>query len=535
MPDLSRDEIDRLTREHFRQTMMSLADINYCIRHDTGYDRAAEIASARQTIDDRTQEYLNGSPSDRTRTAAQDLLDDDKHGGVPRNGEGIEKLCEGLLRADKEAFRIFIAMLSGDQADTVVKDALFDGIDPTALPALPGDEEDGDAAGDTISVLAAVNKFCDEKVTSGAWLPKTHTEMRRAYDVFITLVGPKKVVSALEQSDIREYREVLMRLPPNMAKIKRYADVPVRQIAKENTGRKLGNRVQHKQFTYTCQFIRWCMDQGYLKTDIIGGLKIAQKKNGETDRRPYAVEQLEAIFQGPVHTGCLSRARRNTPGKYVFRDSKYWVPLIGLYTGMRLGEIVQLLASDIRVADGVTYIDVNKGLDRDEDGKRLKTENAVRQVPVHSQLVTLGFVKFVEEARAAGADSRLFPEVQPGKDGDWSQTFSKWWGRYTRAIEVHKPGTVFHSFRHNYTAALRKARVEDSRMKALLGHAGSTTTDGYGVSEHGLLYEATDLADDVERVSYHLDLSHLTASKDGKAQTQGIPSKLRLGLRQTCP
>ncbi len=512
MPDLSQDEIDRLSREHFRLTVMDLADINYCIRHEPGYDRASEIAGAQMEIEARKQEYLRGTPSERTRNAALNLLDAEKHSGVSRRGEGVEKLCEGILRADREAYRIFIAMLTGEQADAVVRDALFEGIDPTALPALPGDEEDEEAAGGSISVLAAVNKFCDEKVTSGDWQPKTHREMRRAYDVFIALVGPKKAVSALEQSDMREYRDVLMRLPPNMAKIERYADVHVRRIAKENSGRKLGNAAQNKQFAYTRQFIRWCMDQGYLKSDVVGGLKIVRKKKGETERRPYTVEQLEAIFQGPVHTGCLSRARRAMPGTYVVRDSKYWVPLIGLYTGMRLGEIVQLQVSDIRDADGVAFIDINKGLDHDEEGKRLKTENAARQVPIHRQLVTLGFLKFVEAARAAGPNSRLFTEVQPGKDEDWSQTFSKWWGRYTRAIDVHTPGTVFHSFRHNFADALRKAKVEDSRAKALLGHADDSTTARYG---HG--YDAKDLAEDIARVSYSLDLSHLVTGNGGQA------------------
>ncbi|MEQ9490089.1 MAG: site-specific integrase [Alphaproteobacteria bacterium] len=511
VPALSRDEIDRLVREHFRLTMMELADLSYCVRHDRSIDKLAEIKGSERAIQNCREEYTNGSFSQRTYRAARNLIDPDKHGDVPKMADEVLKLCEGVLRADQEAHRIFIAMLSGDIAETDVKDPMFKGIDPNTLPSLPG-EEIGESTDNSPTILACVDKFCSEKRVAGDWNDKTFQEMRRAFDIFIALVGENQRVASLTKENIRDYRDVLMRLPPNMAKIKDYEKVSVRKVAKENKGPFLSNAAQHKQFSYVKQFFRWSEDQGFVPEDVFGRLSIPRKKKGETNRRPYSTETLNAIFSSPLYTGCKNKTHRSANGKMVIQDGKYWVPLIGLYAGMRLGEIVQLQVSDIRKTGTTYFIDVNKGLDEGDDGKRLKTANAVRQIPVHEQLVSFGFLRFVEGLRSANPESRLFPEIKPGKNGIWSDNFSKWWGRYTKKIGVHSPGTVFHSFRHNFTDALRKANVQDSRAKALLGHADGSTTAGYGNG-----YDASDLAEDIARVKYNLDFSHLCRAANEKS------------------
>ena len=61
--------------------------------------------------------------------------------------------------------------------------------------------------------------------------------------------------------------------------------------------------------------------------------------------------------------------------------SHFWIPLIGLYTGMRLEEIAQIYVSDVRKAKGVWCIDVNE----DKPDKHVKT--GARLVPLHPVLV----------------------------------------------------------------------------------------------------------------------------------------------------
>lgn len=208
----------------------------------------------------------------------------------------------------------------------------------------------------------------------------------------------------------------------------------------------------------------------------------------------------------PQYTGHLSSTSRGKPGKFIIRDSKFWLPLIGIFTGMRLGEIVQLIASDVRKENGIVFIDVNK--DGGETGKSLKTKTSKRRIPLHPLLYQVGFLDYVGEVNSNTSARRLFTEIKKGANGDYSQNVSKHFGRYFKTIGIKTPRTTFHSLRHNFTDALREAEVEDSHIKAFLGHADTSTTAIY---RSGVPLKV--LAKDIQRVSYDLDLSHLYANE----------------------
>jgi integrase len=101
--------------------------------------------------------------------------------------------------------------------------------------------------------------------------------------------------------------------------------------------------------------------------------------------------------------GCRRLSNRSgTPGS-LLRDGlkdhpeRYWIPLIGLFYGMRLNEIYQLHLEDIREEGGLLCFDINKKGD-----KELKTASSRRLIHVHPVLLDLGFKEYVdaeEEAR----------------------------------------------------------------------------------------------------------------------------------------
>ena len=101
-------------------------------------------------------------------------------------------------------------------------------------------------------------------------------------------------------------------------------------------------------------------------------------------------------------------------------------------------------------------------------GKRLKTKSSQRVVPVHSQLVKLGFLKYVAEVRRRdGEKAFLFPLVAPDRGAAGVAAWSKWFGRYLRAQGVTDTAKVFHSFRHSFKDALRRGEVNQEVHDAL--------------------------------------------------------------------
>jgi integrase len=183
----------------------------------------------------------------------------------------------------------------------------------------------------------------------------------------------------------------------------------------------------------------------------------------------------------------------------------YWVPLVALFSGMRLGEIIQMQVVDLKRLEGVDYFDVtpvaidpsdDEADDTDEE-KSLKTAASRRGIPIHETLFALGFREFLEFRRASG-DKRLFPEYDRAKDdSSWSKQFSKHFKRFRESIYVTRRGVKFHSLRHNVEDALRNADVRKEVRDAIQGHGEN------GVSrEYGTGYYLKTLNEAVRKIRY---------------------------------
>ena len=168
---------------------------------------------------------------------------------------------------------------------------------------------------------------------------------------------------------------------------------------------------------------------------------------------------------------------------------------------------------DVQAADGVHYLNIN---DLGE-GKSVKTAGSRRPVPMHPELIRLGFLQYIEERRKQG-DARLFPLLKKHSSGRWTQNWSKWWRTYARGtVGITDPRKVFHSFRHTFIRACRECGIEEEQRIAITGHAGGTVGRVYGGH-----YPVPALAGAMKRLRYAgLDLTHLDSHHDARGVLLG--------------
>nr|WP_249810840.1 site-specific integrase [Bradyrhizobium sp. 164] len=205
------------------------------------------------------------------------------------------------------------------------------------------------------------------------------------------------------------------------------------------------------------------------------------------NRFPFTVDQLKTIFNSPLFGTCRGDGAESKPGNVAVRDWRYWIPLIAIYSGARLGELCQLLTSDVRQLHGVWIFHITEVGGEDESStKSTKTDGSMRVVPVHSRLIELGFLDYHAGVAARG-EQRLFSEVDRDKRGYFGEA-SKFFNAYFKAVGVKVDRRVnFHSFRHNVTDAFRAAGYLDEQHGILPGHAKASTTGRYGVLPEGPL------------------------------------------------
>ena len=134
-----------------------------------------------------------------------------------------------------------------------------------------------------------------------------------------------------------------------------------------------------------------------------------------------------------------------------YEDLK-WLLAILWNTGMRIGEAIQLRPEDFRMVDGIKCISINT-----EDGKQVKNETSIRDIPISEALLQMGIwdtkprLGWTKNNAAGSRIAFAFKQI---------------------GIEHSS-----HDFRYSLSNRLRDCDVADSVRYSILGHAHKTTTD----------------------------------------------------------
>jgi integrase len=187
-------------------------------------------------------------------------------------------------------------------------------------------------------------------------------------------------------------------------------------------------------------------------------------------RKPWTSEDLIKLFDSDLFKSYSLPTTANA-GK----DAAYWVPLLGLYTGARQSELCQLRLEDVvKGEEGLTLSIIQDLGDEEDDTPETSVKNLTtqRRIPVHSELIRLGFADYVEARKRAG-DKRLFPAIPLAPGRPAGEYFSDWFRNYRNAQGITKRYMDFHAFRHTSRTRLTDAGVEDVVSAALMGHTAT--------------------------------------------------------------
>ncbi len=205
------------------------------------------------------------------------------------------------------------------------------------------------------------------------------------------------------------------------------------------------------------------VSDGRLKTNPTDGLRLARGRPASW--LPYSDDDAARI---------LNAARHETG------PSLRWAHWVMAFTGMRVGEVLQLTGGDIRRDGDIWFIAVNE----DTPGKSVKNSQR-RSVPIHPALIADGFVDY---AQTIVGDAPLFPDKQADKFG---QRGGRAWnvvGQWVRDV-VHITDERIapnHSWRHRMEDELRNVEAGEDVRDAIMGHARKTTGRVYGVRGEAL-------------------------------------------------
>lgn len=301
----------------------------------------------------------------------------------------------------------------------------------------------------------------------------TKKRFRAALDVFIELCGSLRV-NQLDKVVARHFIGKLASYPKYRTQ-GRFEKMSLDAIRNQPSFQPITTTTQGNLISHVGSFFNWLAKFGYIEQNPLAGL--APKRSKPAKRKTWNQSELKQWF----------RMHRKESGW------KYWLPVLAIYTGARLEELAALAPGDIHHHQGQWYIRLH-----DDDGRQLKNENSKRLIPIHSQLITLGFLSLVNDRRN---HARLF-DLKP-YNGKYSHNAGKWLGRQRAKLGIEPD---FHGLRHTVIESLRLAGADITATRWIVGHAGQSMTDHYGMDADKLkrlpvMAEAVELLDWLEVVA----------------------------------
>ena len=293
--------------------------------------------------------------------------------------------------------------------------------DAAPSPSLP---KDADCMSDFVK--QAISDLMNDE----AWVAKTGRQARSTVALFELLMG-KKPFAAIVQSDLSTFKRKIRFLPKRYSMsdagsrkmvLEAVAQGEARAAEAQKSGKKavpsLSNRTLNRHLSSLSTLFIWARGDGRtVPTVSFDALQtvISKRKRARGQRPATSIPDIQKMFALPVFTGCqqhgggtgqiILRARW-TPGPVIVHDAFYWIPLLLYYTGLRREEGCKLSVDDIHDDGPIPYVNI----DFTEFGS-LKNDHSVRPVPLHSELLRLGFLNFVGECRRRGY-RELFPELR---------------------------------------------------------------------------------------------------------------------------
>lgn len=277
---------------------------------------------------------------------------------------------------------------------------------------------------------------------------------------FIEFIG-LKAAEDITVTDLADFRNLLEKLPSRPSKAVRLLPLH-KQVEAE--GEKISPvRVENIMKELSSVF-RVAVEDGKLTDNPLSKLKKRKAIAGPAIIRSYSRDEIRRIFSLPVFHG------EDTPHGAM----AYWIPIILYYCGARVEEIAQLRKGDIVEVDGTPCFRLTMG-----EGQSIKMGNT-RQFPIHSHLLELGFLDFVQSCTY-----QLFAEKSE-VNGSYSYNYGRWWGNYIREHGLTRNGIKpTHSFRHSLVTLFRDLDIREEIQDSILGHNENSSdrakaSHGYG-------------------------------------------------------
>lgn len=493
-------------------------------------DRVRDAPTESDTAAQFNALFLPGYQAALTRVASGRAPDDEIRAAIGWAVDGFTARGKITLAEGSPEWRRFARTLAGVQIEALKRVQERDAGDfagspshPALMPKAPTPSSDPLASRilgpDSQKTLAEVaQRFLAERNAK----PQTGYEYGVLVRMFDEHMGEPKPIYAIMRADVHAFKRALSETPANSTK--RFPGKTLSQAIKANKARRTpyptlsARTINNKYLSELHALFNWAVKNDIVPDNPVAGIKVDIVKASERPRVNFSPDDLTRIFRPPLFD----------PAKL---GETQWAMLLSLFTGARPSELAQVKLDSIRHERGVLVIGI------EEETKNIGSQ---RIVPVHSEVLALGFADRVKILRQNGA-THLFPEwyakgmqaktaaqAKLGKDEN-KLTLNHYFPRFIpkrfNDTILSNAGIIdsrktWYSFRHTFKTGLAHAGVDKATRDYLCGHSDYSAGATY---VHCVSVETMKEA--IEKLQFdglHSSVKHEAGLDDRKTQIQAL-------------
>lgn len=393
----------------------------------------------------------------------------------------VGTIREGMIQADRDIISIIEgALVAPETVSPIIKDAerINKALEKRSL-----------------TISESVAKFVAAGGSKGHLAGRTVVAANQALREFVAVIGDKQL-HAINRADVQRF-------------VKVQGESLVGGQSVGSIRRHVSPTTIQKKLTFLRSPVAMSIDHGAYEGENpfaairLSGLVKAVDRAVMPEKRAFESIELAALFQYPWFSGCAGTDDKSchVPGDIRLNDSRFWGPVLALYTGCRAAELGGLMVSEVKFENSSPHLII-------QPNKYRGTKNGkVRRVPILDVLFAKGFSKFVQSAQIGGHD-RLFPDwiaassTGTSDDHDKRWAAAKWPRAFNRTVvpaalgslqaEGTRRSVTLHSFRGSFKRMLEDANVPQQYVDDIIGHAKHDLDQRYsGQRSIERLYKAT--------------------------------------------
>jgi integrase len=387
-------------------TMLDLQRIAKDQKDSIVFDWAEDIRRAQ--VNEEAAEFLHGKlenelahrekeaktansvlPTDRVLFQAR-AINSNWGFNVPESSEQFADILLAVKDGMVEGYRQVDEIFHGAALPTSTRSTVIKSFENN--PSIPG-------APETISDVITFQE------NNSDFSAKTLLKKRRSQSEFISLIGDKPI-NQIERNEILKFLEMISR---------RTTGADAAPVSKGTI---------QSDLSAISSVIGYAISRGWREgpnpaADIDLDAFVKKTASSVTpNKRRFHDDELSIIFKHPWFAGCQSAKHSLEAGDYLITDSRFWVPVVALYTGARASELGGLKVDEVHFQP-VPHIVLQPN-----EFRRIKS-NEVRKVPILNVLLELGFEKYLGSINRSRSE-RVFPDWVANQAGQGDERYWQW-------------------------------------------------------------------------------------------------------------